>query len=277
MRRLLPVFAIVFLAASVAPMPGLGQQNAAPPQLSDDILQGIGLRSLGPALMTGRIADIAIDPRNRSVWYVAAGSGNVWKTINRGQTWTPIFDAYGSYTIGGVVLDPKNPDIVWVATGEKTSQRSASVGDGVYKSTDGGKTFKHMGLRDSEHIGKLLIDPRNTDTVYVASQGPLWSAGGDRGVFKTTDGGQSWKPVLTISPDTGVTEICMDPRNPEVLYAAAYQRRRAVGQLIGGGPEGAIYKTTDGGANWAKLTEGLPTGEVGRIGLAVSPQQPDVV
>jgi photosystem II stability/assembly factor-like uncharacterized protein len=262
----------------------LGQEkpgNQGPPAAANrptaEAFRGLELRSLGPALTPGRIADIAVDPRNRSVWYVAVASGGLWRTTNRGLTWQPIFDQYGSYSLGCITLDPNNPDVVWLGTGENQSQRSVGFGDGVYKSTDGGQSWTHLGLRDSEHIGKILVDPRNSNVVYVAAQGPLWSPGGDRGLFKTTDGGQTWKAVLQVSENTGITDLAFDPRNPDVLYAASYQRRRHVGVLIGGGPESAIYKSEDGGASWTKLTQGLPAVDLGRIALAVSPHHPDVV
>jgi photosystem II stability/assembly factor-like uncharacterized protein len=234
-------------------------------------------RSIGPSLTTGRLSDIAIDPKNSNVWYVAASAGNLWKTENRGNTWTPIFDAYGSYSLGAVVVDPKNSNIVWLGTGENNNQRSVGFGDGIYKSTDAGATWTRMGLENSEHIPNILIDPRDSNVVYVSAIGPLWNEGGDRGLYKTTDGGRTWKAVLTISPNTGVTDVAMDPRNPDVLYAAAYQRRRAVGQLIGGGPESGLYKTIDGGVRWTKLTKGLPTVDIGRIGVAVNWKNPKTV
>lgn len=235
------------------------------------------MRSLGPAATPGRIADIAIDPRNRSVWYVATASGGLWKTLNRGNTWKPVFDDGGSYSLGCVTLDPQNPDTVWLGSGENQALRSVSFGDGLYKSTDGGQTWTHMGLEHSEHIGKILIDPRNSDVVFVAAQGPLWAPGGDRGLYKTEDGGRTWKPVLQISENTGITDVAFDPGTPDVMYAASYQRRRNVGLLIGGGPEAGIFKSTDAGAHWARLTNGLPAVDLGRIALAVSPQNPAIV
>jgi len=237
--------------------------------LAADALKGLELRSIGPTLTTGRIQDIEIDPGNPNVWYIASAFGGLWKTANRGITFAPIFDSGGSFTLCCVVVDPRNSNVVWLGTGENTSQRSAHFGDGVYKSTDAGKTWKRVGLEASEHIGKILIDPRNSNVVYVAAQGPLFSPGGDRGLYKTTDGGANWNAVLTISPDTGISDILFDPRNADVIYASAYQRRRAVGQMIGGGPEGGIFKTTNGGRQWTKLTRGLPTGDMGRVGLAV--------
>lgn len=227
--------------------------------------------------MSGRIADIVKDPTDPSTWYVAAASGGVWKTSNNATTWTPIFDRYDSYTTGVMAIDPNNPNVLWLGTGENASQRSAGYGDGVYKSLDGGKSWTNTGLKASEHIGKIVIDPRNTDVVYVAAQGPLWAPGGDRGLFKTTDGGKNWNRVLEISENTGVTDLVYDPRHPDVLYAATWQRRRHVGILVAGGPESAIYKSEDGGKSWRKLSRGLPTGDIGRIALAVSPQQADVV
>jgi len=238
---------------------------------------GLKLRSIGPAIASGRIVGFAVHPTDASHYYVAVASGGVWKTTNAGTTWTPVFDNEGSYSIGAVALDPKNPHVVWVGTGENNSQRSVSYGDGVYRSDDGGKSWKNVGLKSSEHIGRIVIDPRNSDVVYVAAQGPLWNAGGDRGFYKTVDGGKTWKKVLDIGENTGVTDVVLDPRNPDVLLAAAYQRRRHVWTLIDGGPESAIYKSTDGGNTWKKLKAGLPTEDLGRISLAISSSNPDVV
>jgi photosystem II stability/assembly factor-like uncharacterized protein len=223
------------------------------------------------------VADFAVHPRNRGLYYVAAASGGVWKTTNAGTTWTPIFDDQGSYSIGTVVLDPNNPHVVWVGTGENNSQRSVGYGDGLYRSNDGGQSWKNMVLKSSEHIGRIVIDPRNSNVVYVAAQGPLWGPGGDRGLYKTTDGGKEWNKVLSISENTGVTDVVLDPRNPDHLLAAAYQRRRHVWTLIDGGPESALYRSTDGGKNWTKIKAGLPSVDLGRIGLALAPSNPDIV
>ena len=194
--------------------------------LDAQALKGLELRSLGPALATGRVQDVEIDPKNPSVWYVATAFGGLWKTTNRGITFTPVFDDQGSFTLCCVAVDPKDSNVVWVGSGENASQRSAHFGDGVYKSTDAGKTWKNTGLKSSEHIGRILIDPRNSSAVYVASQGPLWSAGGERGLYKTTDGGATWNAVLTISPDTGISDIVFDTKNPDIIYASSYQRRQ---------------------------------------------------
>jgi photosystem II stability/assembly factor-like uncharacterized protein len=253
----------------------LPEKPAGP--FSADTFAGLKLRSIGPAVTSGRIVSIAVDPKNTSTYYIGSASGGVWKTVNAGTSWTPVFDGEGSYSVGTVVLDPKDPNVVWVGTGENNSQRSVSYGDGIYRSDDGGKSWKNMGLKKSEHIARIAIDPRDSKTIYVAAQGPLWGPGGDRGLYKTTDGGKTWKAVLTISENTGVTDVAMDPRNPDILLAAAYQRRRHVWTLIDGGPESAIYKSTDAGATWNKIKSGLPTVDMGRIGLAVSPVNPDVV
>lgn len=240
-------------------------------------VNGLQLRSIGPAVMGGRIADIAVSPTEPSTWYVAAGSGNLWKTINSGITWTPVFDKQTSYSIGTVTVDPNNPEIVWVGTGENVSGRHVGWGDGIYKSMNGGKTWQHMGLAQSEHIGKILVDPRNSDIVLVAAEGPLWSSGGDRGVYKTLDGGKTWESVLEIDENTGVTDIEFDPSNPDVVYAAAYQRRRHTWALLAGGPKSGLYKSTDKGASWRQLKTGLPAGDMGKIGLAVTPADPTLV
>ena len=238
---------------------------------------GLAFRSIGPAVNSGRVVDIAVAPNDRFTWYLAVASGGVWKTVNAGTTWEPIFDHEKSYSIGCVAVDPKHPLTVWVGSGENNSQRSVSYGDGVYKSMDGGKHWKNVGLPGSEHIGKILVDPRNTDVVYVAAQGPLWNVGGERGLYKTEDGGKTWKRILHVDDRTGVSEVAFDPRDPDVLYAVAYERHRRVWTLIDGGPGSGIHKSVDGGKTWTKLTNGLPSEDLGRIGIAVSPVDPDVV
>ena len=244
--------------------------------LDASMFNGLSFRSIGPALTSGRISDLAINPKNNHEYYVAAASGGVWKTVNGGITYTPVFDGQTSFSIGCVTIDPTNTNVVWVGSGENNNQRVVGYGDGVYKSEDGGKSWKNMGLKNSEHIGKIVVDPNNPDVVYVAAYGPVWSSGGERGIYKTTDGGKTWKAVLTVSEHTGFNEVHMDPSNSNVLYAAAHQRQRKVFTYIGGGPESALYKSTDGGATWNKIMKGLPADvDLGRIGLAVSTVNPD--
>lgn len=256
-----------------------------PKHLLDTLgLGGLTWRNVGPALTSGRISDFAVHPQNRSVYYVASASGGVWKTANAGTTYEPVFDGEGSYSIGCIAMDPNNPNVLWVGTGENNNQRSVGYGDGVYRSDDGGKSWSHMGLKNSEHIGKIIVDPHNSNVVYVAAIGPLWKEGGDRGVYKTTDGGKTWDMVVKgsdgkslLDEHTGVTDLVMDPRNPDVLYAAAFQRRRHVFTYVGGGPGSTIYKTTDGGKTWSKANKGLPGVDIGRIGLAISPADPEII
>ena len=273
------------LAAVVLGAPVVAQDEELTPGFNEATFKGLELRGIGPALMSGRIADIVIHPDNNNVWYVAAGSGHVWKTDNSGTTWTPIFDDQGSYSIGAIALDPNNPNLVWVGTGENVSGRHAGYGDGVYRSRDGGKSWENMGLEASERIGMIRIDPRDSNTIFVAAQGPLWSGGGQRGLYKSTDGGETWRKVLgdglgnTDEDDqfVGVSEVHMDTRNPDVMYAVSWQRLRNVAVLIDGGPGTGIHKSIDGGETWVKLEKGLPHGMMGKTGLAVSPQNPDVI
>jgi photosystem II stability/assembly factor-like uncharacterized protein len=280
-RRSLIVFGLLVLGAagvlaqSTTPKPAAPDAPKSP--WSAGTWAGLTFRAIGPAVTSGRIADVAVDPTRPSRWYVASASGGVWKTENAGTSWTPVFDDQGSYSIGCVALDPKNPYTVWVGTGENNNQRALGYGDGIYKSLDGGKTWARTGLERSEHIAKIIVHPEDSNTVFVAATGPAWAAGGDRGVYKTTDGGKTWKAVLAISEHTGVADLVMDPRDPDVLIAAAHQRRRHVWTYISGGPESAVYKSTDGGGSWRRITSGLPAGDTGRIGLAVSPVNPDVV
>ena len=245
--------------------------------MTADTFAGLKFRLIGPAVASGRVESIAVNPKNKFEYYVGVASGGVWKTTNDGTTWTPVFDNEGSYSIGWVTLDPNDSSVVWVGTGESNSQRSVSYGDGIYRSDDGGKSWQNLGLKKSEHIGRVVVDPRDSKIVYVAAEGLLWGPGGDRGLYKTADRGKIWKPVLQISENTGVVDVAFDPSNPDIVYAAAYQRRRHVFTLIDGGPESAIYKSTDAGATWNKLSSGLPTVDMGRIGLAVSPADPNVI
>ena len=277
MLCLIPFAALLLLPVSTNAQRAKKSDDVGKDPMNAETFAGLRFRSIGPALTSGRVGDFAVDPRDRSRYFVAAASGGVWKTTNAGTSWEPVFDSEGSYSIGCLAMDPSNPHMIWVGTGENNSQRSVSYGDGVYRSDDGGKTWKNMGLKRSEHIGRIVIDPRNSNVVYVAAQGPLWGPGGDRGLYKTTDSGKSWDSVLTISRNTGVTDVVMDPRNPDVLYAASYQRRRHVWTIINGGPESAVYKSIDAGKSWTKLTNGLPAEDMGRIGLAISGVNPDVV
>ncbi len=243
-----------------------------------ETFNGLKFRSIGPAKTSGRVVDFAVDHTNQKTYYVAAASGGVWKTENAGITYEPLFDSQGSYSIGCVEIDPSNSNIVWVGSGENNNQRSVAYGDGVYKSEDGGKTWKNMGLKNSEHIGMIVIDPKNSNVVYVAAYGPLWSAGGDRGIYKTTDGGKTWKQILFVSENTGFNEIHMDPRNSDLLYATAHQRRRQVFTYVNGGPESNLYRSNDGGQTWDTLSMGIPKDvDKGRIGLSISPANPDYI
>jgi photosystem II stability/assembly factor-like uncharacterized protein len=254
-------------------------QGTAQGRLTAEAFEAMAIRSLGPGLVTGRVADIAIDPADNSVWYVATAFGGLWKTTNRGFTFDHVFPRIGevqSFTLCCVRVDPENTDIIWLGTGENASQRSAHFGTGVYRSTDGGETWGPPGLPDSEHIGEIEFDPRDSSVVWVAAEGPLFreEGGGDRGLFKTTDGGQTWTRSLFVNEYTGVTDVVFDPQNPDVMFAGTFQRMRHVGQMIGGGPDGGLFKSTDAGETWTKQTYGLPPGEVGRINLAVDPKAP---
>ncbi|HEX3070220.1 MAG TPA: glycosyl hydrolase [Thermoanaerobaculia bacterium] len=262
-----------------APAPASKEKDAKEkePKYGEKTFSGLELREIGPALTSGRIIDLAVDPKDARVWFVATAGGGVWKTTNGGTTFKPVFDGEKSFSIGCVTIDPHDSLVVWVGSGENNSQRSVSIGDGVYKSIDGGKSWKNVGLEKSEHIGKIVVDPRDSNIVYVAAQGPLWAPGGDRGLYKTTDGGKTWNRVLNISENTGITDVVLDPTNPDILFAAAYQRRRHVFTLIDGGPESSIQKSIDGGKTWTKLKDGLPKEDMGRIGLALAPHNSKVV
>jgi len=274
-KTLLGILIVVFVFSNL----GWSKEKRTDKQegLEAGIFAGLKFRAIGPALMSGRISDIAVHPEDESIWYVAVGSGGVWKTVNAGTTWTPVFDSQSSYSIGCVAIDPNCHDVVWVGTGENVSGRHVGFGDGIYKSLNGGKTWENMGLKKSEHISKILVDPRDSNTVYAAVEGPLWSKGGERGLYKTTDAGKTWILSLEISPDTGVTDIVFDSSDPDIIYAAAYHRRRSVAAFMAGGPESGIYKTSNAGDTWRRLEVGLPKGHMGRIGLAVSFQDSSLV
>lgn len=246
-------------------------------EIDSGTFSGLELRNIGPAFTSGRIADIAIHPDNENVWYVAVGSGGVWKTANSGTTWKPIFDGQSSYSIGSIAIDPGNPHTIWVGTGENVGGRHVAFGDGIYVSHDDGGSWTNMGLKDSEHLSTIIVHPEDSNTVWVASQGPLWTSGGQRGVYMTTDGGKTWNRTLGDDAWVGATDIVIDPRNPDVLYAATWQRHRTVAGYLGGGPGTAIHKSTDGGQTWTALKKGIPGSNKGKIGLAISPFNPDVI
>ncbi len=234
-------------------------------------------REIGPALMGGRIADLAVVESKPQVFYIATGTGGVWKTENHGTSWTPLFDDQPTSSIGDVTLDQSNPNLVWVGTGEPQNRQSSGWGNGVYKSTDAGNTWRHMGLDATKHIGRILIHPRNPDIVYVAAVGDLWGPNEERGVFRTRDGGETWDNVLHIDEHTGAIDLAMDPGDPNTIFAAMYQRQRTGWGFNGGGPGSGLYRTFDGGDNWTELTEGLPEGDKGRIGVDVFRQDGNVV
>lgn len=253
------------------------KKTEKPTRMKESTYGALSFRSIGPAVTSGRISDFAVNPANYAEYFVASSAGGVWRTRNAGTTYEPVFDGQGSYSIGCVTIDPSNSEVVWVGSGENNNQRSVNYGDGVYKSSDGGKSWKNMGLKNSEHIANVVVDPTSSNIVYVAAYGPVWSDGGDRGVYKSTDGGETWTCVKSVSQYTGCNNLVMDPRDPKVLYAAFHQRQRKVFTYIGGGPESALFKSTDGGATWIKLSGGLPGGDVGRMGIGISPANPDYV
>lgn len=279
-KILIPAFLLVLFIFN--PVAGQKKKEAAKePEKKENGLtstfSGLSFRSIGPAWSSGRIADFAVNPENHSEIYVGVAAGNIWKTTNNGTTWSPIFDSYGAYAIGCLKMDPNNPFVIWAGTGENNHQRQLGYGDGVYKSEDGGASWKNMGLKDSRQIGMIEIDPRNSDIVYVAAEGSIWGPGGERGLYKTADGGKTWNKVLDISENTGINNVIMDPRNPDVLYATSEQRRRHVYTKIGGGPESAVYKSKDAGKTWDKIMKGLPSGDIGGMGIAISPVNPDIL
>ncbi len=284
---ILKVLILFLVVVFLQPSPLMGQkkkkkekeENAieVKSNLEELSIPGLKFRCVGPAFTSGRISDFAVNPDKPHEYYVAVSSGGVWKTNNAGTTYKPIFDSQGSYSIGCVTLDPNNPNTVWVGTGENNNQRSVAYGDGIYKSTDGGNSWKKMGLENSEHIGKIIVHPENSNKVWVAAIGPLWSSGGDRGVYQSNDGGKTWNKTLDIDKHTGVTDLIIHPENPDILYAAAFQRARHVFTYLGGGPGSSIYKSIDGGETWNEVNNGLPNVDLGRIGLTISPANPSVV
>ena len=275
--RLLPLR--LFLLAALA---AAAQAQNQPPKtdavkIDSETFAGLSARAIGPAVMGGRIASIdAVVEKDRLTIYVGSASGGVWKSVNGGITFKPVFDKH-TQSIGAVAIDPSNPKVVWVGTGESWVRNSVSVGEGVYKTTDGGESWERVGLENSERISRIIVDPKDGNTVYVCATGHLWDAHPERGIFKTTDGGKTWQRVLFVNEDTGGAMIAMDPRESKTLYAAMWQFRRKPYSFSSGGPGSGLFKTTDGGATWKKLTKGLPEGDLGRIGLAVAPSKPSVV
>ncbi|MFV1987179.1 MAG: glycosyl hydrolase [Gemmatimonadota bacterium] len=243
----------------------------------EDAIANLEYREIGPALMGGRISDLAVVEAKPHVFYLGTASGGLWKTENHGTSWTPLFDDQPTSSIGDVTVYQANPNLVWVGTGEPQNRQSSPWGNGVYKSTDGGNTWVHMGLDETKHIGRILIHPRNPDIVYVAAVGDLWGPNPERGVFKTTDGGETWENVLFIDEDTGAIDLAMDPADPNTVFAAMYQRRRTGWGFNGGGPGSGLYRTVDGGESWIELTDGLPEGDKGRIGIDVYRQDGNTV
>jgi photosystem II stability/assembly factor-like uncharacterized protein len=241
------------------------------------LLESLVYREIGPAKQSGRIVDLAVPLSQPYTFYVASASGGLWKTVNNGTTFEPIFDNQSVISIGDIAVSPSDPNIVWVGTGEANNSRSSYWGDGVYKSVDGGKSWTNMGLKESHHIGRIVIHPQNPDIVYVAALGHLYSFNEERGLFKTTDGGQTWAKALYISERVGVVDVAMAFSNPDVLYAAAYDKQRLPWHFEEGGPGSAIYKSVNGGETWERLGNGLPEGKIGRIGLDIYPKDPNII
>jgi len=253
----------------VASSPAATRAAVATSDAAVAAVAGMEFRNIGPAIMGGRVADLAVVEDNPSVFYVGLASGGVFKTVNRGTSFTPVFDDQPTASVGDVTVSQQNPNLVWVGSGEPNNRQSSPYGNGVYRSQDGGNTWAHMGLDDTRHIARIRIDPRDNNTVFVAALGHLWGPNDERGVFRTRDGGATWDKVLFIDADTGITDLVMDPNDPNTLFAAAYQRRRTAGGFAGSGPGSGLYRTFDGGDTWERLTDGLPPGDLGRIGLDI--------
>jgi photosystem II stability/assembly factor-like uncharacterized protein len=285
MFRALPIAMLAVCSVALPRIVAAQEEDHPEPGFNEATFAGLEMRGIGPALMAGRIADIAIDPTDPSTWYVAVGSGGIWKTETGGTTWSTVFDDEDAYSIGCITIDPNNANTIWVGTGENVSGRHVAFGSGVYRSRDGGSTWENLGLDDSDHIGMIRVDPRDSNVVFVAAQGPLWSGGGERGLYKTSDGGENWRKVLgdglgnsdLDDQYTGVSEVHIDPLNPDLMYAVSWQRFRNVAVLMDGGPGSGIHKSTDGGETWRELSEGLPEEDKGKIGMAISPQEPNVI
>jgi photosystem II stability/assembly factor-like uncharacterized protein len=265
-KYLLFSIALLWAAAGVA--------QEAIPLKGDELFGALRARHIGPALMSGRISDVEGHPTDSRVLYIGAAGGGVWKTADGGVTFRPVFDKYNQ-SIGSLAVDPKKPETVWVGTGECWTRNSVTIGDGIFKSTDGGENWTKMGLDKTERIATVQINPQNTDIVYAAAMGPLWGPGADRGLYKTTDGGKTWEKILYVDENTGCSEVALDPRNPDVVYAAMWEHRRTAWSFASGGEKSGLYKSTDGGKSWNKIHNGFPAGKLGRIALAIAPSQPD--
>jgi hypothetical protein len=266
--------------ASIAALVAVAAPLAA--QLRATDLDGLRPRAIGPANMSGRLVDIAVVEQDTRVYYIAAATGGVWKTIDNGVRFEPVFFQESVHSVGDIEVHQRDTSVVWVGTGERANRQSSSWGDGVYKSTDGGETWTNMGLEESRHIGRIVMHPENPDIVYVAAMGHLWGANPERGLYKSTDGGQTWDRILFVDPQTGAVDVAMDPSDPDILYAAMYQRQRRPWGFHGGGPGSGLYKSTDAGATWTKLTNagldnGLATGDIGRIGITIYRADPRIV
>ena len=277
MKHLRLIVSGAALAVTLAGTSLTGRMQQAAPSAPAAPFDALHFRSIGPASMSGRIADLAVYEANPAIFYVGTAHGGVWKTTNNGTTFEAQFQDQGLMSIGDVTMSQSNPDLVWIGTGESNNRQSTSWGDGVYKSADGGKTWKAMGLRASRHINRIVIDARDNDTVWVAATGPLWGPGGDRGVYKTSDGGATWKQVLKVDDDTGANDLVIDPTDSKVLYASTYQRRRTACCMNGGGPGSGIWKSTDGGETWTKLKGGVLDNPMGRIALDVYRRRPNIL
>src|SRR5919197_795573 len=282
-HRFIALFIFLIAATSAQSLVGRSAQNATAAASGGGIssagpFESLHFRSIGPAGMSGRISDLAVYEANTAIFYVGTAHGGLWKTTNAGTTFEPLFQDQGLMSVGDVTVSQSNPDLVWLGSGESNNRQSTSWGDGVYKSTDGGKTFVNMGLRTSRSINRIVIDPRNTDVVFVAATGSLWGSGGERGVYKTTDGGKTWKQVLKVDDDTGANDLVMDPTNGQILYALTYQRRRTACCMNGGGAGSGLWKSTDAGETWTRLTgNGWPDGPLGRIAVDVYRKRPNIL
>ena len=276
-RQLTYLMICLFLATGLIAQDNDDGDDKDKSRITESSFKGLKMRNVGPAFTSGRIADIAIHPEDESTWYVAVGSGGVWKTDNAGITWDPIFDNYPVYSTACLTIDPNDHSRIWLGTGENVGGRHVGYGDGVYLSEDGGDSWKNMGLKETQHIGRIVVHPENSDVVYVAAEGPLWNSGGERGLYMTEDGGETWNKVLGNDEWTGASVVLMDPRDANVMYATTWDRHRTVAAYMGGGPGSGIHRSMDGGRTWKELKNGLPGSNLGKIGLAMSPQDPDVL